>query len=93
MIEAKQEDLTNGFTQLASELIALDQWHDSIDISVQPNLVGAVTTGILWQFGVLYRQTKLIEQGLNSYRVTKDLEQLMRILVAALLDKASDAIY
>ena len=93
VIEAKQEDLTNGFTQLASELIALDQWQDSTDISVQPNLVGAVTTGILWQFGVLYRQTKLIEQGLNSYRVTEDLEQLMRILVAALLDKASDAIY
>lgn len=89
VIEAKQEDLTNGFTQLASELIALDQWQDSTDISIQPNLVGAVTTGISWQFGVLHRNTKLIEQGLNSYRVTEDLEQLMRILVAALLNKAN----
>jgi hypothetical protein len=85
VIEAKQEDLTNGFTQLAAELIALDQWQDSTDIAVQPNLVGAVTTGILWQFGVLHRQTKLIEQGLNSYRVTEDLEPLMRILIATLL--------
>ncbi|MDZ7957575.1 MAG: hypothetical protein RMY34_06660 [Aulosira sp. DedQUE10] len=85
VIEAKQEDLTNGFTQLAAELIALDQWQDSTDIVVQPNLVGAVTTGILWQFGVLHRQTKLIEQGLDSYRVTEDLEPLMRILVATLL--------
>ena len=55
--------------------------------------MGSVKTGILWQFGVLYRQTKLIEQGLNSYRVTEDLEQLMQILVAALLDEASDKIY
>ncbi len=89
VIKPKQEDLTNGFTQLASELIALDQWQDSTDISTQPNLVGAVTTGISWQFGVLHRKTKLIEQGLNSYRVTEDLEQLMRILVAALLNKAN----
>ena len=86
VIEAKQEDLTNGFTQLASELIALDQWQDSTDIDLQPNLVGAVTTGVLWQFGVLNRHTKLIEQGLNSYRVTEDLEQLIRILVATLTD-------
>ncbi len=87
VIEAKQEDLTNGFTQLAAELIALDRWEDSTDIEVQPDLVGAVTTGVLWQFGVLHRETKLIEQSLNSYRVTEDLEQLMRILIAALLDK------
>ena len=88
VIEAKQEDLTNGFTQLAAELIALDGWEDSTDIEVQPDLVGAVTTGVLWQFGVLHRETKLFEQSLNSYRVTEDLEQLMRILIAALLDKA-----
>lgn len=86
IIEAKQEDLTNGFTQLATELIAVDLWEDSPDVSVQPDLIGAVTTGILWQFGVLHRQEKLIEQGLNSYRVTEDLEQLMRILVAALIN-------
>ena len=90
VIEAKQEDLTNGFTQLASELIALDQWQDSTDIDLQPNLIGAVTTGVLWQFGVLNRRTKLIEQGLNSYRVTEDLEQLIRILIAALFNKADD---
>ena len=29
VIKAKQEDLSNGFTQLASELIALDLWTDS----------------------------------------------------------------
>jgi hypothetical protein len=85
VIEAKQEDLTNGFTQLAAQLIALDNWEDSTDISLQPDLIGAVTTGVLWQFGVLHRESKLIEQSLNSYRVTEDLEQLMRILVSVLL--------
>jgi hypothetical protein len=83
VIEAKQEDLTNGFTQLAAELIALDLWTNSTE---QPELVGAVTTGTIWQFGVLHRATKHIDQGLDSYRVTEDLEPLMRILVKALLN-------
>jgi hypothetical protein len=39
VIEAKQADLTRGFTQLAVELIALDQWIDSDT----PILYGAVT--------------------------------------------------
>ena len=83
VIKAKQEDLSNGFTQLASELIALDLWTDSTQ---QPELIGAVTTGTLWQFGVLHREKKQIDQGFNSYRVTEDLEPLMRILVNALLN-------
>jgi hypothetical protein len=81
--EAKQEDLTNGFTQLAAELIALDLWTNSPQ---QSELIGAVTTGTIWQFGVLHRATKHIDQGLNSYRVTEDLDPLMRILVKALLN-------
>lgn len=82
VIEAKQEDLTNGFTQLATELIALDQWTNS---TPQPVLVAAVTTGTIWQFGWLNRATKQIAQDLTSYRVPDDLEPLMRILVEALL--------
>lgn len=80
VIEAKQADLTRGFTQLAMEMIALDQW---TDLS-QPDLLGAVTTGNIWQFGVLHRQSKQIEQGLNLYRVTEDIEAVVRILLAAL---------
>ena len=83
VIEAKQEDLTNGFTQLAAELIALDLWTNSTQ---QSELIGAVTSGTIWQFGVLHRATKHINQGLDSYRVTEDLEPLMRILVKALLN-------
>lgn len=80
VIEAKQADLTRGFTQLAIEMIALDQWTDL----PQPDLLGAVTTGNIWQFGVLHRTSKQIEQGLNLYRVTEDIEAVVRILLAAL---------
>ncbi len=81
VIEAKKEDLTNGFKQLAAEMIALDQWIDS----PQKQLIGAVTTGILWQFSRLDRDTKHIEQGLENYRVPEDVDTLMRILVKSLL--------
>lgn len=50
-----------------------------------PVLIGAVTTGKIWQFGRLNRATKRIEKGLDSYRVTDDLDTLMRILVQVLI--------
>lgn len=84
VIEAKYEDLTRGFTQLLAELVALDQWSGSTTVDQQPILIGVVSTGTIWQFGRLDRNTKHFEQGINSYRVPEDLEQVMRILVAAL---------
>ena len=80
VIEAKQADLTRGFTQLAIEMIALDQWTDSNQLEI----LGAVTTGNIWQFGLLHRNSKQINQGLNLYRVTEDIEAVIRILLAAL---------
>ncbi len=80
VIEAKQADLTRGFTQLAIEMIALDQWTDSNQLEI----LGAVTTGNIWQFGLLHRNSKQLDQGLNLYRVTEDIEAVIRILLAAL---------
>ena len=82
VIEAKREDLDYGFTQLVAEMIALDQWERTPEQSV---LLGAVTTGTVWQFGRLHRETKEIVQGLDLYIVPDDLDQLMRILVQALI--------
>lgn len=45
VIEAKRDDLDYGFTQLAAELIALDQWERSPKVEAQPLLVGAISTG------------------------------------------------
>ncbi|MGJ5675311.1 MAG: hypothetical protein ACR9NN_17150 [Nostochopsis sp.] len=84
VIEAKYEDLTRGFTQLVAELVALDQWEGATTVNQQPVLIGVVSTGTIWQFGRLDRNRKHFEQGINSYRVPEDLEQVMRILVAAL---------
>lgn len=81
VIEAKKEDLDYGMTQLIAELIALEQWQDS---KVHPQLIGAVTTGKIWEFARLNRNEKTIEQGLGSYRVPEDIEPLMRILVQTL---------
>jgi hypothetical protein len=80
IIEAKKEDLTNGFKQLSAEMIALDQWMES----EQTQLIGALTTGVLWQFSLLDRKDKRIYQGLENYRVPEDLDVLMRILVQSL---------
>jgi hypothetical protein len=82
VIEAKQADINKGFTQLATEMIALDKWTDS----TQTEILGAVTTGNVWQFGILYRQTQSIEQAINLYRVTEELEVVVRILLAALMN-------
>lgn len=80
VVEAKHADLTRGFTQLAVELIALDQWVEGDE----PILYGAVTTGDIWQFGSFQRENKLITQDLMLYRVPTDLEILMQILVGTL---------
>lgn len=83
IIEAKKGDLDFGFTQLTAQLIALDQWEAENPVS---HILGGVTTGKIWEFGLLNRQTKHIDQGLDSYRVPDDLEPLMRILVYALTE-------
>jgi hypothetical protein len=80
VIEAKQSDLDRGFTQLAVELIAIDQWIESDS----PILYGAVTTGESWRFGRYDRASKRVTQDSILYRVPEGLEGLMRVLVGIL---------
>lgn len=82
VIEAKQADINRGFIQLATEMIALDKWTDS----TQAEILGAVTTGNVWQFGRLNRQQQSIEQAINLYRVTEELDVVVRTLLAALMN-------
>jgi hypothetical protein len=77
VVEAKQADLVRGFTQLAVELVALDQWTKS-DVSI---LYGAVTTGEDWRFGCFDRQQKIIQQDNKRYLVPEDLTALVEVLV------------
>jgi hypothetical protein len=82
VIEAKRENLDNGFTQLAVELIALDQWVEQ----TSPYLYGAVTTGQDWKFGIFDRQARHIVEDLKLYRVPEELEILLTILIGILTD-------
>lgn len=78
VIEAKQADLSKGFTQLAVELIALNEWINS-DKTL---LYGVVTTGEDWRFAIYKCQEKEIVEDIKLYRVPEELTQLVKILVA-----------
>ena len=79
VVEAKRDDLTRGFTQLAVEMIALSLWENA------PRYVyGAVTIGSFWVFGCLDVQARLVTQDIGGYKVPDDVEELVRVLVGIL---------
>ena len=77
--EAKNDDLSRGFTQLAVELIALSEIEENKSI-----FYGAVTTGEIWRFGKLDRQQKQITQDMTLLRIPDDIEEIGHILVGIL---------
>ncbi len=76
VIEAKNADLARGFTQLAVELIALDQWTDS----TVSTLYGTVTTGDTWKFGIFQRQEKIVHKDINTYAIPSNLDLVLSAL-------------
>src|SRR5919202_1238061 len=75
VIEAKHDDLTRGFTQLAVKLIALSH------IEEQTVFYRAVTIGDVWRFGKLDRNSQQITQDINLFKVPDDLDNLASVLV------------
>jgi hypothetical protein len=84
IIEAKQSDLTKGFTQLAVEMIALDRWVES----ESPILYGAVSTGEIWRFGSYDRAKHHIVEYLPLYPVPEALEFVIRAIIGILKGEA-----
>lgn len=78
VVEAKNDDLTRGFTQLAVELIAIAEVEEG-DL-----FYGSVTIGDAWRFGRLEKTKQQILQDVSLYRIPDDLEDLMKILVGIL---------
>ncbi|HEY9820653.1 MAG TPA: hypothetical protein V6D35_07715 [Candidatus Sericytochromatia bacterium] len=78
VIEAKQSDLVRGFTQLAIELIALDEWTKS----TSEFIYGVVTTGEDWRFGIYDRANRKVTQDQKRYQVPENLSTLVKILVS-----------
>lgn len=75
VVEAKNDDITRGFTQLAVELIALSK------VEEQEVFYGAVTIGEVWRFGMLRVNQQQIIEDITLYSLPDDLEELMTILV------------
>ncbi|MEM1170241.1 MAG: hypothetical protein AAGJ08_14470 [Cyanobacteria bacterium P01_H01_bin.35] len=78
VIEAKNDDLTRGFTQLAVELIAL------AEVEEDNILYGAVTMGDVWRFGKLNKAERQIIQDINLFKIPDDIKYLGAILVGIL---------
>ena len=78
VIEAKNDDLTRGFTQLAVELIALSQ------VEEQDIYYGAVTIGDVWRFGKLDRVEQIVTQDINLFKIPDDLDDLTWVIVGIL---------
>lgn len=80
VIEAKRDDLTRGFTQLAVEMIALSMLAETPD----DQLYGVVTMGDVWVFGILEQASRTIFRDITNYTLPDDLEEIVRILVGIL---------
>lgn len=81
VVEAKKGDLDRGFTQLAAELIALDQYAEERE---DPVLYGAITIGELWRFATLVRAPKHLTRDIHTYRFPEDTGALFGILYGIL---------
>ena len=81
IVEAKREDLDNGFTQLAVKLIAVQQW-----LETEEPLFGAIATGTIWQFGIFDPLKQEVTQDLNLYCVPADLHELLAIFLVKILE-------
>jgi hypothetical protein len=78
VIEAKNDDMTRGFTQLAVQLIAMSHVED------KNIFYGAVTMGEVWRFGKLDRNQKTIFRDTHLFRVPDDLDDLLKVMVGIL---------
>jgi hypothetical protein len=87
VIEAKNADLARGFTQLAVELIALDQWTES-NTAI---LYGSVTTGDTWKFGIFHRHKRILYKDINTYSVPSNLEQVLSILFGISMEMSTSS--
>lgn len=78
VIEAKNADMSKGFTQMAIELIGLQHWLSTSEQEFSHPIYGAVTTGESWQFGKY--ENKTIYQDTNNYSVPNQLSDVAAIL-------------
>ncbi len=81
VVEAKNADMEKGFSQLAVELIAMEQYLEEYHQAI---LYGAVTVGNIWQFGSLEREPKRISKDIDAFRIPFDVDELFKVLIGIL---------
>ncbi|MBD2775751.1 hypothetical protein [Iningainema tapete] len=86
VVEAKNDDITRGFTQLAVELIALSL------VEEQPLHYGAVTIGDVWRFGILDVKAQRITEDITIYSLPDNLEALLTVLVGIVERSSSNSL-
>jgi hypothetical protein len=75
VVEAKKDDLTRGFTQLAAEMIALAQ------VRTLTTVYGVVTIDDVWRFGCLNTQQRTVTQDTKLFTIPDDLNSVVNILI------------
>lgn len=76
VVEAKHQDLHNGFKQLGMELIALDNLIEDRNREIY----GVVTIGTDWIFSKIDRDSRSIIKDKKIIRVPEELDRLVGIL-------------
>ncbi|MCL1463358.1 hypothetical protein [Argonema galeatum] len=80
VVEAKKENINAGFGQCAAEMVAAQIFNERSASEIK-TIYGAVTTGSIWQFLKLERQTLSID--LSEYYL-KDVNKILGILASGI---------
>lgn len=91
VIEAKNDDLSRGFTQLAVELIALAS-REARREATPKILYGAVTIGNVWLFGWFDTAEQKMYRDTSLYPVPDDLQDVMETLMGILASEPQLAV-
>lgn len=79
IVEAKNDNIQDGFAQCIAEMIAAARFNEA---RRQPflNIYGCVTTGTEWRFLRLQQQNNLVEIDVDEYQITH-VSKILGILV------------
>jgi len=81
IVEAKNENLKNGFAQCIAAMIAAQIFNQQ-ENNDMPIIYGAVTIGTTWRFLSLENTT--VNLDLSEYYIQKDLDKILGILLNAI---------
>ncbi|TAE20755.1 MAG: hypothetical protein EAZ92_17670 [Candidatus Kapaibacterium sp.] len=79
IVEAKNDNIHDGFAQCIAEMIAASRFNEAKK-NIIPTIYGCVTTGTEWRFLRLRHEQNLVEIDVDEYQIT-NVERIIGILV------------